>query len=671
MKGLTRRQKTIAGLASLLVMFGLLSGCLNINPPVPTPAYPTYFTSTVIPSLTPVAAPTLTTTPLAPALLATPVSGSNQLITAKNAARLQLLARWGKGIPYQIAWSPDGAFLVVAATRGLYIYHASDLSLVQSIETGDSFRQIVFSPNGSLLASAAENGELHLWKISADNPHYPAGPVGFEVDPHQQALDLAFSPDASLLAASMWDGTVQVWQVNNGTPVLTLDSFNQPVQRLAFSSDGNYLLTWSPAGSVLSWGLPSGKQARTLFLPARYGSANSNLGEFSANNEWFTASYGTQVRLLRLKDGYTLGVLNQFSQPIQGIALSPGGRTLAAILASTIQLWQPSTGSSIGQLTAPQASAHPGLMAFSPDGSRLISLGDRLRLWQVTPQAKLLLDQAVDFASDYPLLLDFSKDSKNVTAGFADGSLVSYNLENGVGDLLAALSTNGLDSLAYSPSANLAASSLGESDFNLRSLVENSSSKDLTLHKGFVSGLALSPDGSLVAAASTNDTVEIRRVSDSSIVLTIQIPSAAAALAFSPDGSLLAVRTAEGIRCWQVKDGTPLSQYDGYSLAFSQNGSLLAITSVIDGGNATRIRQMPDGSLNTILKDGSTELAFSPDASLLAISGLNTGLWDTAAGSKVAALQDASPFGRLAFSPDGHLLAQLSEDGILRLWGVP
>jgi WD40 repeat protein len=98
---------------------------------------------------------------------------------------------------------------------------------------------------------------------------------------------------------------------------------------------------------------------------------------------------------------------------------------------------------------------------------------------------------------------------------------------------------------------------------------------------------------------------------------------------------------------------------------------LLAITSVIEDGNATRIRQMPEGNLNIILKDGSSELAFSTDGSLLAISGLNTSLWSTVDGRQVVTLPDASPFGQLAFSPDGRLLAQLSADGVLRLWGVP
>jgi len=664
----------MAGLASLLIVLllqSLLSGCLNINPPVPTTIYPTYFTSTVKPTLTPTPTPTFTLTPVVPAQIATPVYLPKQPITAKNAAGLQLLAKWGKGIPYQIAWSPDGAFLVVASTQGLYFYNTIDLALVQSIENGVSYRQIVFSPNGGLLASASENGELNLWIISADHPQRPAGPVGFNVNPHQQSLDLAFSPDASLLAASLWDGTVKVWQVNNGTLILTLDSFDQPVQRLAFSSDGNYLLTWSPAGSVLTWGLPSGKQARTLYLPARYGSASSNLGEFSANNEWFTASYNTQVRLLRLKDGYTLGVLSQFSQPIQRIALSPGGRSLAALLGPTIQLWQPSTDSKIGELIPPEANANPGLMVFSPDGSQIISLGDRLRLWQVTPQAKLLLEKGVDFASDYPLLLNFSKDSKNVAVGFVDGSLVSYNLETGIGNLQAALSPAGLDSLAYSPSANLAASSLGDSGYNLQSLEGDSPSQHLTVDKGVVSGLSLSLDGSLVAIARSDDTVQIRRISDSSLIQTIQLPSEAAELAFSPDGKLLAVRTADGIRCWQVKDGSLVSQYDGYSMAFSQNGSLLAITSVIDGRNATRIRQMPEGNLNLVLKDGSTQLAFSADGSLLAISGLSTTVWNISDGTQSAQLPSASPFGRLAFSPDGRFLAQLSADSVLRLWGVP
>ena len=57
--------------------------------------------------------------------------------------------------------------------------------------------------------------------------------------------------------------------------------------------------------------------------------------------------------------------------------------------------------------------------------------------------------------------------------------------------------------------------------------------------------------------------------------------------------------------------------------------------------------------------------------SLLAISDLLTTLWNSSDGSAAVVLPGASPFGRLAFSPDGRLLAQLSPDGILRLWGVP
>lgn len=121
-----------------------------------------------------------------------------------------MFAHTTKRIDYHdILFTPDGQELVIATTESIEI-RFMDIATERIVkEFSDHTRapyQLAFSPDGSLLASASDDGTLRFWDLETDiqiktiRTYYEAGAV-------------AFSPDGTLIAVSVWGKGVQVWAV--------------------------------------------------------------------------------------------------------------------------------------------------------------------------------------------------------------------------------------------------------------------------------------------------------------------------------------------------------------------------------------------------------------------------------------------------------------------------
>jgi len=163
-------------------------------------------------------------------------------------------------------------------------------------------------------------------------------------------------------------------------------------------------------------------------------------------------------------------------------------------------------------------------------------------------------------------------------------------------------------------------------------------------------------------------------------------------LALSPDGTLVAAgdKQDDNVRLWDTATGKPVGMpmradaipHTGVNgVAFSPDGKLLA--SVTDGevqlwnpvtGTLVRTFLPPDPSVAGVLDN----VAFSPDGDLVASGDLSgyIYLWNTVTGKLARApIQTGGGIhagvSDLAFSPGGTLLASADNNGYVRLWAIP
>jgi eukaryotic-like serine/threonine-protein kinase len=177
-----------------------------------------------------------------------------------------------------VAFSPDGRRLAAAGqvnarrpngeaapndtdANGLLLVFDLDTGLILWRVAGTTtglIRDIAFSPDGQILATADNNTTITIWDSKT-------GQMRKKLRGHTRLISsLAFSPDGEKLASASWDSTVIVWNLDSGQPTTRLQGHMRSVLCVAFSPDGRRLATSSEDQSVKLWDVDTGQEVLTL-----------------------------------------------------------------------------------------------------------------------------------------------------------------------------------------------------------------------------------------------------------------------------------------------------------------------------------------------------------------------------------------------------------------------
>jgi WD40 repeat protein/serine/threonine protein kinase len=553
-----------------------------------------------------------------------------------------------------LCFSPDGNRLASGGggafqPGGVQIWDARTGELLRTIQGPSGIvTHVAFGAGGKLLAGASfgsrglpsfrttiggRAAELTLWNAATGEQvrSLKLARVGISA--------MAFSPDGNWLASSSGDNTIQLWDAAGGQPPRTLTGHQHSVRCLAFSPGGERLVSGAAEKTLKVWDVATGQVLATLkghpgaLTSVTFSHDGKRIASASADGTVKVWPAAASQEPRRLGHGGEVTSF-AFGGPGEGPPPTRGPWLASAGSDKTIKLWD---GNASVLRTFSGQRYPPYRLAISPDRGVLVAA-----------------TQGDPFSG-----------RPNALIRFTAGEVKVWDAGTGAERPLEQPGLIALD-------------------------------------------LTISPDGErLLAAGRTpsntmlvpDPVVRVWELATGRLQREFPLPATYGGLCFSRQGTRLALVDKGGvIRLWDTDTGQETLTLPGHDsharlprLAFSPDGQCLAVSTgekitVWDTSRSTEGRQAGARPLLTLKghTDMVTCIVFHPDGRRLASAADDNTvrIWEAKTGQELLSLgehrgpgvsqQTGSPsldgWFQLAFSPDGHSLAEAHKDGTILIW---
>ena len=560
------------------------------------------------------------------------------------------------------------------------------------------------------IALAAAHADLSRWAIVTSHPNavHLADATGETValkpvnlgEAAPSVTAAAFRADGEAVALGLGDGRVRVVSFGDAALVKEWAGHNGAVSCLAFHpGDGNQLLSGGPDPSAKLWNVAEGQAVREFPV----GGAVHAVA-FSRDGAIVAAASGRDVPTFQAGDAKAIATLtlsppipitsnaNAETSRIVELAYGPDNTHLAARtadggatvvnVAARVELQRLGEGDAVALGWKGDGAGRPIVAGRTRAISEPLRVARVLLGTGVTP-GRSQTPQAVALAVKV-------NDPPRVFLGLSDGSAREFDPANGQQTRSYDAQSGPIQGLAVSPDgAVLATISQGKS---LRFWKAGDGGLLLAVPLETIpTTLTIDPDGKKAAVGDDQGSVRLVALDatepDRAVLKTIDSAHQGAVVASRFDGgtdgvelTLWTLGTDARLRRWSVVDPAPLTLqgHNGqvYDLAWSPDGSTLYS---VGSDNALRVWNSGDGSAQAVQSQAHRVIAYAvaidPKGSWLATGGddATIALWNPAnpgAGATRRLQGHNGSVLALSAHPNGGLLASASADGTIRLWEV-
>nr|CAD7433182.1 unnamed protein product [Timema monikensis] len=302
----------------------------------------------------------------------TPVSkGSDDKLHYKHLGRhyLSNLHKGQKDVYLTCAaYHKDTHLLVTGFTNGAFFLHElPDVNLVHSLSVSNQhISTVALNNTGDWVALGCQGlGQLLVWEWQSET--YVMKQQG-----HFNNMNaLAYSPDGQYVVTGGEDGKVKIWNTSSGFCFVTFDKHTSGVSAVQFSRNGKFVMSASLDGTVRAYDMTRYRNFRTFtsLRPVQFAClALDTSGEFVAagGQDVF------EIYLWSIKIGRLVEVLSGHEGPVVSVAFNPSltSTSLASVSwDQTLRLWN--AVESGGTHETLRLSADGLCVTYKPDGEEV------------------------------------------------------------------------------------------------------------------------------------------------------------------------------------------------------------------------------------------------------------------------------------------------------------
>jgi WD40 repeat protein len=558
-----------------------------------------------------------------------------------------------------VAFSPDGERVVAGSDSGaVNVWDPSDTKFLATASDTNRGHIIfcAFSPDGARFIIGSKDPTTHIWDAKSGQP-------GAALLSHKDQIECgAFSADSRYVATGSRDRTVCIWDATTGQLVGGPFQHDTDVNSVSFDPTTSKRLATTFDTVARIWDLPGGK-SRDLKHPDAVNSA-----QFTLKGDAVLTTCGDG--LARLWSTETWQVLHQSTphpDSMENACMSPNSDRIAIVCGKQVLLCR----SDLTELRILPHSFHVMCIAFSPDGSRLLSATDdgKVRVWSAFSGQPI--GEAIDERNQI-FGAAFTPDGRIVVA--TSTGLLRVWTEPTLSPLASTIwHPEGLQTVVISPDEKTILTGADDSQARLWDLSTCHLVGRSLPHNAPVTAAAFTADGARLITAAANRVTLWSIVGQVKAGETLETDGDVTCVMFDPGRDVFVTATRNGeARFWRVSDCKPVG-----SVMHPSRRSARIFAVAFNSHDRCFLTASEDGTIRKWDYDGQpvgtpitasqiTCAAFSPDRRWVAAGSIDgAAVWDLDTGKLVSSptVRGGARANACVFSPDGATLAIALDDG--------